>query len=91
MKITITIALILVASISMAQTKADTSKRYRFSEPDVILIDQLMGQLDIVSGNSDKVSTAQYNAIRHSIARVDSLIKAQYSKFHPAKSEPKKP
>lgn len=66
------------------------STHYHFTEPDVILIDNLMGQLDQISGNSDRVSTSQYNQLHRAVMHVDSLIKAQYSKKHPIKERPKK-
>ena len=75
-----------------AQTtaKPDTAK-YRFTEPDVVLIDNLLGQLDQCAGNSDRISTSQYNAIHHAVLRLDSVIKVQYFKFHPVKEKAKKP
>lgn len=80
--------------ITMAQTKQkpDTAAHYRFPETEIILIDNLMGQLDVLAGNSDKISTAQYNSIHRAVIHVDSLIKTQYFYYHPVKKEqPKKP
>ena len=90
-KLTITLALAFAALAGFAQTKTDTSKRYVFNESEVILIDNLIGQLDIVSGNSDKVSTSQYNQLHRAVMHVDSLIKIQWAKKHPVKEQPKKP
>jgi hypothetical protein len=88
MKQSITIALLL-CSIGVFAQKKDTT-RYHFTEPDAILIDNLMGQLDQVSGNSDRVSTSQYNQLHRAVLRVDSLIKSQWQKYHPVKEQPKK-
>lgn len=86
--------LLFAPLITLAQTKPkpDTSAHYRFPEPEIILIDNLVGQLDVLAGNSDKVSTAQYNSIHRAVIHVDSLIKTQYFYYHPVKKEqPKKP
>lgn len=88
----ITLALAFATLAGFAQTtKKDTAKHYHFSEPDIILIDQLMSQLDVVSGNSDRVSTAQYKQFHEAVIHVDSLIKVQWNKLHPVKEQPKKP
>ena len=81
----LTLTFALIVGVCSAQTKPDTTKHYTFKEPDAILIDNLVGQLDVVSGNSDKASTVQYNSIHRAVIRIDSLIKIQWVKYHPAK------
>jgi len=87
------LTIILITTISgylKAQAKTDSVKHYKFEEPETILIDNLMGQLDVIAGNSDKVSTAQYNSIHRAVIHIDSLIKVQYFKFHPQPKQPAK-
>ena len=85
------IPLLCLCTVVMGQSKPDTTKHYTFAEPEAVTIDNLLGQLDQLSGNSDKISTSQYNAIHKAVLRIDSLIKVQYFKYHPVKGEPKKP
>jgi len=89
-KLLIIFILALISTSVFGQAAKPDTTRYHFTESEVILIDNLMGQLDVVSGNSDKVSTAQYNSIHRAVMRIDSLIKVQYSKKHPVKWEGKK-
>lgn len=81
--------LLFAPIIGMAQTTKPDTIHYKFQEPDVILIDNLIGQFDVLASNSDKVSTAQYTAIHHAVLRVDSLIKVQYFFYHKPKEQPK--
>jgi len=93
MKKAILTALILIplfSGVLKAQTTKPDTNKYHFSEQDAILIDNLMSQLDQVSGNSDKVSTAQYNQLHKAVMHIDSLIKVQYLKKHPVKEQSKK-
>jgi|GEM_PF-4975004 hypothetical protein len=80
--------LVLISTSLFAQTKDTTT--YRFKEPDAILIDNLMGQLDQCAGNSDRISTSQYNQLHKAVMRIDSLVKKRYLELHPVKAEPKK-
>jgi len=89
-KIFITTLIAFASLAAFSQTKTDSVKHYKFEEPETILIDNLMGQLDIIAGNSDKVSTAQYNSIHRAVIHIDSLIKVQYFKFHPQPKQPAK-
>lgn len=92
MKTTLIFLILAFAALAgFAQTTKPDTTRYHFTESEVILIDNLMGQLDQVSGNSDRVSTSQYNQLHRAVIHVDSLIKVQYSKKHPAKEQAKKP
>ena len=75
--------------ITKPQPKLDTALHYKFAEPEIIIIDNLVGQLDVLAGNSDKISTAQYNSIHRAVIHVDSLIKTQYFYYHPVKKEVK--
>lgn len=90
------IAILIILGIGchnrgMAQDKPKPDTlHYKFKEPDVALIDNLVGQLDVLAGNSDKISTAQYNVIHRSVIHLDSLIKSQYFRFHQVKEQPKK-
>lgn len=86
----LTIPVLLLALACSGQTTKPDTTRYHFTEPDVVLIDNLLGQLDQVSGNSDKVSTAQYNQLHKAVIHIDSLIKVQYLKKHPVKEQAKK-
>jgi hypothetical protein len=91
MKKSILTTLIAFASLAaFSQAKTDSVKHYKFEEPETILIDNLMGQLDVLAGNSDKISTAQYNSIHRAVIHIDSLIKVQYFKFHPQPKQPAK-
>lgn len=71
----------------MAQTKpkADT-----LTEAQVIQISQLLNFGETAAGNSEKVSTAQYNQYHAQVAKIDSVLGVMYRKWHPVKKEGKK-
>ena len=89
----ITVAFLLLYSIGVnAQDKAkkDTSS-YTLTEPQVLLISQLLSYGDSAAGNSDKISTRDYNNFHYQVLKVDSILRVQYTKKHPVKKDAKKP
>jgi hypothetical protein len=91
-KTTITLALAFAASAGFAQTtKKDTVPTYRLDEPTIIQISQLLAFGETAAGNSDKISTKDYNAYHAAVVHVDSVLRSQWNKFHPVKEQPKKP
>jgi hypothetical protein len=83
--------LILISAISIivstsvkGQSKPDTLK-----ESEVITISQLLAFGEQAAGNSDKVTTSQYNAYHAQVAKIDSVLGVMYRKWHPVKTTPK--
>jgi hypothetical protein len=77
---------------AFGQSKPDTTRKYTLSEPVIIQISALLSYGDNLAGNSDKISTRDYNAYHAAIAKVDSVLREQYLKWHPQpKQQIKKP
>ena|SRR5579859_5712796 len=68
----------------------DTVPTYKLDEPTIIQISQLLAFGETAAGNSDKISTKDYNAYHAAVVHVDSVLRQQYIKFHP-KETVKKP
>ena len=92
-KIYITLALAFAASAGFAQTtKKDTQiMYYKLTESQVSQISQLLYFGEVAAGNSDKISTKDYNAYHAAVLHIDSVLRAQWAKFHPVKGTAKKP
>jgi len=90
---TITLALAFAALAGFAQTtKKDTPiMYYKLTESQVSQISQLLYFGEVAAGNSDKISTKDYNAYHAAVLHIDSVLRSQYMKFHPVKEQPKKP
>jgi hypothetical protein len=84
MKKSILIAAITLSSATaFGQTKPDTIPQYRLPEPVIIQISALLSYGDNLAANSDKISTREYNTYHAAIAKVDSLLRVQYLRYHP--------
>lgn len=86
-------ALLLLCSIAVnAQVKKpapkDTSS-YVLTEPQVILITQLLSYAETTAGNSDKISTRDYNNFHYQVMKIDSVLRVQYAQKHPPKKDAK--
>lgn len=77
---------ILIVSLCHAQvkTKPDT-----LAEKDLVLISQLLNFGETAAGNSEKVSTAQYNQYHAQVAHIDSVLREMWVKWHPVKASKK--
>lgn len=53
------------------------------TESQVIQISQLLQFGEVAAGNSDKVSTSQYNQYHAAVAKIDSVLGVMYRKWHP--------
>lgn len=85
--------LLLLCSIAVnAQVKKpapkDTSS-YVLTEPQVILITQLLNYAETTAGNSDKISTRDYNNFHYQVMKIDSVLRVQYAQKHPPKKDAK--
>lgn len=91
-KTILTLTLLSAFTIAKAQSKKDTSKAsvYTFTEDKIIAIDQLLLIGDNAVASSDNYSKNQWKEYHNQILKIDSLIRSQYIKFHPAKEQPKK-
>jgi hypothetical protein len=91
--LTITLALAFAALVGFAQTtkKDTTAAYYKFTESQIIQISQLLSFGEIAAGNSDRISTKEYNGYHAAVLHIDSVLRSQYMKLHPAKEQPKKP
>lgn len=68
--------------VNIGTTKTD-STLYVLTEPQVILITQLLSYAETTAGNSDKISTRDYNNFHYQVLKVDSFLRVQYTKKHP--------
>ena len=85
MKTIITISLVLCSIASMGQQKPKVDT---LTEKQVIEISQLLNFGEQAAGNSDKVTTSQYNAYHAQVAKIDSVLGVMYRKWHPVKAKP---
>jgi hypothetical protein len=61
------------------------------TESQIIQISQLLSFGEVAAGNSDKISTKDYNVYHAAVVHIDSVLRSQYMKFHPVKEQAKKP
>jgi len=71
-------------------TSKNDSTLYTLSEPNVILITELLSYADGVAGNSDKITTRDYNSFHLQVFKIDSILRVQYLQKHPPKKDAKK-
>jgi hypothetical protein len=76
--------------VNIGTSKVDSTS-YILTEPQVVLITQLLAYGDSAAGNSDKISTRDYNNFHYQVLKVDSILRVQYTKKHSAKKDAKKP
>jgi opacity protein-like surface antigen len=80
--ILITALLVIVAMASAkAQSKPDTT--YTLTESQIKVVYNLLQAGDNAMGNSDKVSTREWRDFHIAAVKIDSVLTAQYMKFHP--------
>jgi len=89
-KIYITLALAFAALAGFAQTTKKDTVTYKLTESQIIQISQLLSFGEVAAGNSDKISTKDYNAYHAAVLHMDSVLRAQWAKFHLVKEQPKK-
>lgn len=75
--------------VNIGTTKTD-STLYMLTEPQVILITQLLNYAETTAGNSDKISTRDYNNFHYQVMKIDSVLRVQYAQKHPPKKDAKK-
>lgn len=75
--------------VNIGTTKTD-STLYVLTEPQVILITQLLSYAETTAGNSDKISTRDYNNFHYQVMKIDSVLRVQYAQKHPPKKDAKK-
>jgi hypothetical protein len=80
-------AITLSAATAFGQSKPDTTRKYTLSEPVIIQISTLLSYGDNIAGNSDKISTRDYNAYHSAVLKIDSVLREQYLRYHPAKEK----
>lgn len=99
----IAVALLLLGSLAVSaqntsshikhadvvNSKVDSAS-YVLTERQVLLISKLLAYGDDAAGNSDKISTRDYNNFHYQVLKVDSILRVQYAKKHP-KKDAKKP
>lgn len=84
MKKLITLILLSFAiEVSAQTTKPDST--YKLTEPQVYQISQLLDYGLKLAGNSDKISTRDYNEFARQVASIDSLFRMRYMQLHPVK------
>jgi len=83
--------LLFAMSCSGQTVKKDTTATYKLTEPQILQISQLLSFGEVAAGNSDKISTKDYNAYHAAVLHIDSVLREQYFKFHPVKEKAKKP
>jgi len=94
MKTTLIFLILAFAALAgFAQTtKKDTPiMYYKLTESQVSQISQLLYFGEVAAGNSDKISTKDYNAYHAAVLHIDSVLRVQWNKFHPVKGTAKKP
>lgn len=89
MKTIITIILAFTVSAVCAQAKPDSTK-YTLNEAQIAQISRLLSFSDSAVGNSDKITTRDYNEFHRQVMQIDSVLRVQYAKKHP-KKDAKKP
>lgn len=70
---------------AQSKPKCDT-----LTESQVVTISQLLQFGELAAGNSDKISTSQYNQYHAQVAKIDSVLRVIYLKWHPVKEQAKK-
>jgi hypothetical protein len=75
-------AILLLTNMAFAQQKP---KCDTLTEKQVIEISQLLNFGEVAAGNSDKVSTNQYNQYHIQVAKIDSVLGIMYRHWHPVK------
>lgn len=82
---------LFIPGVAMAQQPKQDST-YRLSEKQIIQISQLLDYGLKAAGNSDRISTKDYNEFARQVAHIDSLFRSRYQQLHSQpKQEGKKP
>lgn len=84
-KIFLLSAISIILSTQINAQDKPKSKADTLSENQVIEISRLLNISEQVAGNSDKVTTAQYNQFHERVMKIDSVLAIFYQKWHPVK------
>lgn len=84
-KVILLSAFSIILSTQIKAQDKPKSKTDTLTEKQVIEISQLLNIGEQVAGNSDKVTTAQYNQFHERVVKIDSVLGILYTKWHPVK------